>query len=79
MKRNLKIAGIAVAALLVLLIALPLLININSFRPKIELEVTNALGRPVTLGNLSLSILTGTVGSITSALPMILPSASHRS
>ena len=62
MKRNLKITGIAVAALLVLLIALPLLINVNSFRPKIESEVTNALGRPVTVGNLSLSILTGTVG-----------------
>lgn len=62
MKRNLKIAGIVVACLLAILIALPLLINVNSFRPKIESEATNALGRPVTLGNLSLSILTGTVG-----------------
>ncbi|HXY10635.1 MAG TPA: AsmA family protein [Terriglobales bacterium] len=61
-KRNLKIAGIVVAVLLVILIALPLFININSFRPKIESEATNALGRPVKLGNLSLSILTGTVG-----------------
>src|SRR3974390_119830 len=56
MKRNLKIAGIAVAGLLLILIALPLLINVNSFRPKIESEVTNALGRPVSLGDLSLSI-----------------------
>ena len=47
---------------LAILLALPLFINVNSFRPKIESEVTNALGRPVTLGNLSLSILTGTVG-----------------
>jgi AsmA protein len=62
MKRNLKIAGIVAAGLMVLLIVLPFLINVNSFRPKIESEVTNALGRPVTLGNLSLSILTGTVG-----------------
>ena len=62
MKRNLKIAGIVVAGLLLLLIALPLLINVNSFRPKIESEATNTLGRPVTLGNLSLSILSGTVG-----------------
>lgn len=62
MKRNLKIAGIVVACLVAILIALPLLINVNSFRPTIESEAMNALGRPVTLGNLSLSILTGTVG-----------------
>jgi AsmA protein len=61
-KRNLKIAGIAVAAVLVILIAIPFFIDINSFRPKIESEVTSALGRPVTLGKLSLSIFGGTVG-----------------
>jgi AsmA protein len=61
-KRWLRIAGIAVAAFLVILLALPFLINVNSFRPKIESEATNALGRPVKLGNLSLSILSGTVG-----------------
>jgi len=61
-KRNLKVAGIVLLGLLVVLAALPFLINVNRFRPKIESEVTNALGRPVTLGNLSLSILTGTVG-----------------
>jgi AsmA protein len=61
-KRWLRIAGIAVVAVLVILVALPFLINVNSFRPKIESEATNALGRPVKLGNLSLSILAGTVG-----------------
>ena len=61
-KRTLKIAGIAVGAVLVILIVLPLFININSFRPKIESELTNALGRPVTLGDLSLSLFGGTVG-----------------
>jgi AsmA protein len=61
-KRWLRIAGIAVAVCLVILLALPFLINVNSFRPKIESEATNALGRPVKLGNLSLSILSGTVG-----------------
>ncbi len=61
-KRTLKIAGIVVAAVVVILIALPLFININSFRPKIESELTNALGRPVTLGDLSLSLFGGTVG-----------------
>jgi len=61
-KRALKIAGTVVAAVLVIVIALPLFINVNSFRPKIESELTNALGRPVTLGDLSLSVLSGTVG-----------------
>ena len=61
-KRTLKIAGIVVAAAVVILLALPLFINVNSFRPKIESELTNALGRPVTLGDLSLSLFSGTVG-----------------
>ena len=61
-KRTLKIAGIVAAAVLVVLIALPFFININSFRPKIESVLTNALGRPVTLGELSLSVLSGKVG-----------------
>ncbi len=60
-KRTLKIAGIVVAAVLVILIALPLFININSFRPKIESELTSALGRSVTLGEMSLSLFSGKV------------------
>jgi len=61
-KRWLRIAAIALAAFLVLLAVLPLLINVNSFRPKIESVATDALGRQVKLGDLSLSILSGTVG-----------------
>ena len=61
-KRTLKIAGIVVAAVVVILLALPLFINVNSFRPKIESEVTTALGRPVTLGEMSLSLFGGKVG-----------------
>jgi AsmA protein len=60
-KRWLRIAGIAVAVFLLVLIALPFLINVNSFRPKIESEASAALGRQVTVGNLSLSILSGSV------------------
>jgi AsmA protein len=63
MKRNLKIAGIVFACLLLLLIVLPFLINVNSFRPKVESEASTALGRQVTVGNLSLSILSGSVGA----------------
>jgi AsmA protein len=61
-KRWVRIAGIAVAVFLVTLGALPFLINVDSFRPKIESELTNAMGRQVTLGKLSLSVLSGTVG-----------------
>ena len=63
MKRWLRIAGIAIAIVVLILIALPFLINVNSFRPKIESELSTALGRPVTVGNLSLFILSGSVGA----------------
>ena len=61
MKRNLKIGAIALASFFIILIALPWLINVNSFRPKIETELTSALGRQVTVGNLNLSLLSSSV------------------
>lgn len=61
MKTTLKIIGIVVAVLLVLAIALPFLINVNSFRPRIESSLSTALGREVKVGNLSLSLLSGGV------------------
>jgi AsmA protein len=60
-KTALKIIGIVVAVLLVAAIALPFLVNVNSFRPQIESKLSEALGRPVTVGNLSLSLLSGGV------------------
>lgn len=60
-KRIIQIVGIAVAALLLILVAIPFLIDVNSFRPKLEAELSTALGRQVHVGNLSLSILGGTV------------------
>lgn len=61
-RRGLRIAGGVVLVLLLLMIVLPLFINVNSFRPKIESEATSALGRQVRLGNLSLSIISGSIG-----------------
>lgn len=61
--KALKIAGIVIAILLLIVIALPFLINVNSFRPKLESALTEALGREVKVGNLSLSILSGSVSA----------------
>jgi AsmA protein len=61
--KALKIIGIVVVILLLIVIALPFLINVNSFRPKLESALTEALAREVKVGNLSLSILSGSVSA----------------
>jgi AsmA protein len=63
MKHKLRIAGIVIGVIVVAVIALPFGLNANSFRPKLESELSSALGRPVTMGNLSLSILAGNVSA----------------
>jgi AsmA protein len=57
----LRVVAIVVAVIVVILIALPFFINVNSFKPKIESEMSAALGRKSEVGNLSLSIITGSV------------------
>jgi AsmA protein len=59
MKRFLKIVGIIIAVLIVVIMALPFLININTFRPTLESELSSVLGRQVKVGSLSLSLLSG--------------------
>lgn len=63
MKRFFKILGIVVAVLIILLIVIPFFIDANTFKPKLESELTNALGRKVALGNLSLSLWSGSVAA----------------
>ena len=63
MKKALKWIGIIVAVLIVIVLALPFLINVNAFRPRIEAELTTALGRNVTVGNLSLSLWSGSLAA----------------
>src|SRR5208283_597328 len=61
MKPVVKIVLIVAALCIVLAIALPLLVNVNSFRPEIESNLSAALGRPVKVGNLGLSVFSGSV------------------
>ncbi|MFP5206990.1 MAG: hypothetical protein ACLGSH_16680, partial [Acidobacteriota bacterium] len=57
--RWLRIAGIAAAVVFLLLLVVPFFINADTFRPTVESELSSALGRKVTLGHLSLSLITG--------------------
>ena len=61
MKRILKILAIIVGVLIVIAIAVPFFIDANTFRPKLESELTEALGRQVKVGSLTLSLLSGSV------------------
>jgi AsmA protein len=61
--KALKIVAIIVAVLLVALIAVPFFIDVNMFRPQIEAQLSSALGRQVKIGNLKLSILSGSVAA----------------
>jgi AsmA protein len=62
MSSKLKWVGIAVLVIILILFVLPFLIPVNKFRPTIEQKASEALGRKVSVGNLSLSILGGSLG-----------------
>jgi AsmA protein len=63
MKRILAGIGILIVLLLAVALALPFLIDVNQFRPRLEAELTKALGREVKLGDLKLSIFDGAVAA----------------
>src|SRR5215831_10415321 len=63
MKKVIKWIAIILAILIVLILVLPFVIDVNTFRPRIESELTNALGRKVTVGNLSLSLWSGSLAA----------------
>ncbi len=61
MKRLLKWIAMIIAVVIVAVLVLPFLIDVNVFRPRIESELTNALGRKVTAGKLKLSLWSGSL------------------
>lgn len=61
MKRRGKIVLAVIGAAVVAIAAVPLFVNVNTFKPLIEGQMTTALGRQTKIGQLSLSILSGTV------------------
>jgi AsmA protein len=63
MNKTLKIVLIVVGVLIVLVLVVPFLIPVNQFRPTIEEKASAALGRQVQLGNLSLSLISGSLSA----------------
>jgi AsmA protein len=63
MSRTLRIILVVVAVLIVLVLAAPFLIPVNQFRPTIEDKASAALGRKVNVGNLSLSLFSGSLAA----------------
>jgi AsmA protein len=60
-KKPLIIIGGIVVVLLLIVLALPLFINANQFKPTLETQLATALGRTVGIGDISLSIFSGGV------------------
>lgn len=63
MKRTLRIVGIVIAVIVLAVIALPFGVDVNTFRPRLESELTSVLARPVTVGRLKLSLLSGSIAA----------------
>jgi AsmA protein len=63
MNKTLKIVLIVAAVLIVLVLVVPFLIPVNQFRPTIEEKASAALGRKVQVGDLSLSLISGSLSA----------------
>jgi AsmA protein len=63
MGSKLRVVFIIVGVLVVLILIAPFLIPVNQFRPTIEEKASAALGRKVQLGDLSLSLISGSLSA----------------
>lgn len=62
-KKILYIAGGLAGVVVILVITAYLLLDANSFRPTIEAQLSNALGRKVQVGDLKLSLFAGGISA----------------
>src|SRR5256885_7717751 len=53
--------GVAFAVLILIALLLPLLVNVDHFRPEVQTQASAALGRQVTIGELKLAVFSGGV------------------
>ena len=60
-KRILVIVGSVVGVLVIITFILPFVINANRFKPELESQLSNALGRPTTIGSIELALFSGGV------------------
>ena len=63
MRRTLRVLLVIIVVLVVLVLVAPFLIPVNQFRPTIEEKASAALGRKVEVGNLSLSLFSGSLAA----------------
>jgi len=63
MNKALRVVLIVVGVLVVILLIAPFLIPVNQFRPTIEEKASAALGRKVQVGDLSLSLISGSLSA----------------
>src|SRR5690242_21446553 len=59
MKRLLVVLGVIFGLLIVAVVAVPLFINVDSFRPSLEKSLSASLNRQVQIGKLSASLFSG--------------------
>jgi AsmA protein len=60
-KKTLVIVGIVILLLMGVVAALPLLVDVNRFKPTLETDLSTALGRHVQIGNIQLALFGGSV------------------
>ncbi len=60
-KRWIKVAVAAVGLFVAVLLIIPLLVDADTFRPRLEQQLSTSLGRNIVLGHLSFSLLSGSL------------------
>jgi AsmA protein len=60
-KRWLKIVAAVVALFVLVLVVVPFFVNADTFRPTLQTQLSSTIGRQITLGHLSFSLLKGSL------------------